>query len=375
MLCNNSLSKFDYSISGNKSSQSPASSRSHEGELFDSVTNDPSKCLEVFMKIKRDIQRSYVQIDNELLTEKRYAKYLRNVERIFGNSSRNLSSYKNFTKCEDHKDQMIYLDNLYYKTVQVGRNLSETLTYEEAYHHSQLLLVLFEELKPFRYKEKELYEEFKNPCDWLKDLGNEYRIKSHEIMKRYGKLKEVKDTAWLKFDFLRESWWYMEQYILKIELSIEIIKKYQHNELTKLKLLDTIQNSHLQKYVQSFTFHANKFDVSMQDYWSEMKTLKQKIKSILDDILALQLPTFKTNNLQRFEVLKSAPSTRWINMKKDTVLRSLWNGIFINLQLYGSWVRGDMTLYATKILAKVNVLTETLRKYKDSLKIDKDFLV
>ena len=45
-----------------------------------------------------------------------------NVEDIFANSSRNLSSHENFTKCEDHKDQMIYLDKLYYKTAEVGKN-------------------------------------------------------------------------------------------------------------------------------------------------------------------------------------------------------------------------------------------------------------
>ena len=72
-------------------------------------------------------------------------------------------------------------------------------------------------------------------------------------MKRYGKLKEVKDRALLKFDFLVDSWWMMQVNIYKIELSIEIIKKYQQNEHTKLKLWEAIQNSNLQHSVQRFT--------------------------------------------------------------------------------------------------------------------------
>ena len=250
VLCNNSQSKIDYYTSGNNSKQNPTSSQSHEGHLFDFVRKDPSKCSEVFKKMKKDIQHSYAQIHHDLLTEITYAKYLSNAEDIFANSSRNLSSHENFTKCEDHKDQMIYLGKLYYKTAQVGKNMSESLTYEEAYHHSGLLFVLFEEINPFKNREKELFKEFQGSCNWLKGLGNEYRIKSHEIMKRFSKLKEVKDRALLKFDFLVDSWWMMQVNIYKIELSIEIIEKYQQNELTKLKLWEAIQNSDLQHSVQ-----------------------------------------------------------------------------------------------------------------------------
>ena len=372
VLCNNSQSKIDYSTTGNNSKQISTSSQSHEGDLFDFVSKDPSKCSEVFQKMKKDIQLSCAQIHHDLLTEITYAKYLSNVEDIFANSSRNLSSHENFTKCEDHKDQMIYLDKLYYKTAQVGKNMAESLTYEEAYHHSGLLFVLFEEINPFRNREKELFKEFQGSCNWLKYLGNEYRIKSHKIMKRYNKLKEVKDRALLKFGFLRESWLMMQLNIYKIELSIEIIKKYQQNELTKLKLWETIQNSDLQHSVQKFTFYANKSEASMHEYCSEIKVLKEGIKTILDDILALKLPTFKTNNLPWLEVVKS--HFRWIKMENDTDLLRLWAAIFIVLEDYGSMVREEI-VHATDIPTKVNVLTETLRKYKDSLRIYKDFLV
>ena len=62
-------------------------------------------------------------------------------------------------------------------------------------------------------------------------------------------------------------------------------------------------------------------------------------------------------------------------MKDNAFMSLLWDLIFYHLISFGWKVRSKVLLYAREIPAKVNVLTETLRKYKDSLKIDKDFLV
>ena len=62
-------------------------------------------------------------------------------------------------------------------------------------------------------------------------------------------------------------------------------------------------------------------------------------------------------------------------MENDTYLLRLWAAIFIVLEDYGSMVREEVIVHTTEIPTKVNVLTETLRKYKDSLRIDNDFLV
>ena len=241
ILCNDSVSNIDDLISRNYWKQNQTSSHTYENHIFVSVRKDPSKCPEVFNNVKKDIQRSYAQINDYLLADISYSKYLLNVEEIFTNSSRNLSTYEDFLKCEKNKDQIFFWDNLYYKIAQIGKNISESLAYEEAYNYAELLFMLFEEITPFRNKENELFETFKSHCDWLKNLGNMYRIESQKIMERCGRLKEQKDRILAKFDDLQKDWSRIELFFSNEEEAFEIIKNYQENELTKLELYDILK--------------------------------------------------------------------------------------------------------------------------------------
>ena len=115
----------------------------------------------------------------------------------------------------------------------------------------------------------------------------------------------------------------------------------------------------------------------MHDFSHEMEILKEEIKTIFEEIYALKLPTFKIIHLDlhRLDMVVKAMQHNFGKMKDNAFMSLLWDLIFYRLKSFGWKVRSKVLLYAREIPAKVNVLTETLRKYKDSLKIDKDFLV
>ena len=123
-----------------------------------------------------------------------------------------------------------------------------------------------------------------------------------------------------------------------------------------------------------FTYDSQNFEIDVNQYLFEIDGLKLQIKRILNDIFALKLPTFKKNNLHRLEVVKSSlPFVMPKKIEQNTDLLDLWERIFLQFQSQFKYVViGQRVSYVNE---KVDDLKEYLKKYKDSLQIDPEFLM
>ena len=312
-----------------------------------------------------------------LLTPARYQRYLENVNELFSNTSYNLRSNLNFTQCSRNKDQMIYIEHLYFNFLLIGDNISRVSSYDEAYNYAKQMLTLFTQMQPFRDEEKELHEKLKKPCDWLR---NEYKPN----LEKFRKCRDQRNTVLTKFKSISYNFLQLNSSFLDLLPTLEKTRLYLKNNATKFDLAKSFENRLFRKYIQDFSYHAKELETSIQNYLSEMNTFSDQIKLAYKELFTIRYPIINSHNVYQLKLISGAQSindnlimiiVESLKENMETNILKLWDLIFERLTINMIRIKSAVVLSADDIITEVNEFTSDLRKYKESLKVETDFLM
>ena len=103
---------------------------------------------------------------------------------------------------EEFKEFMS-LDNLYFDMLQLGKSISESSSYDEAYKYTKEMLSLYQEKEQYAGNELDLYDQFMGPC---RQLGNGALVYGQEIAKinvQFENIVDQRNIALGQFNLFR----------------------------------------------------------------------------------------------------------------------------------------------------------------------------
>ena len=344
-----------------------------------------SQCARVFKHLKGNItDPRYIEIDLDYVEknaiEKKYATYRETLDNIFGNSTFNLSSVEDHTKCLNFEMNYTTLDNLLILMTRLAANVSESETYDEAYGYAVQIPPLYRErLRHDETRFREMATALRETCGWLNGYAQDTAGNKDKTLKDFEKITDDIDAALRQFNNLNNLFLKLYNDVLnKIEPTIHRGKEYLERNITKVKLAEEFLTPYFTKAVQDLAeISADITDVN-KDYNKEMVKGQEKLTLAYKHLFELKLPIINNYNVYKLNLVKAALSVN------DTEIRDL----FENLEKH---VENKMTELITKsferlmnptkaftdpvedIIKKIESLTQDLKTYKQTATMNTKF--
>ena len=275
---------------------------------------------------------------------------------------------------------MIALDNLYFNMLQLGKSISESSSYDEAYNYAKEMLSLYKEKEQYAGNEFDLYDGFMEPCRQLGIEVPAYKKAITEINVQFENIVDQRNIALAQFNSVVNQLNHIELILLDLNKTMEEGDRY----------LDKMENMTKHDLFHAFdepTFKSNFDDLQyfarylIKNYVHHMNIIKEDIINIFEKILALEFPTlhgYNVHNLKiarnTFEIYEAEATliTEGLNANMRTNMPRLWNltiNRFIN-PIENIDIFEDIDDFSLKLEAFV----EDLKDYDKSLEVSSAFL-
>ena len=352
---------------------------------------DSSECSVAFEDMK-----SYIDFYGDILLDikdvkkyalaKEYAAYLQGIDEVFANTSINLTSIQPHVQCMAFYEEYSYLDSLMLNMTILGANISYSKTYHQAYTFAKQLPSLYKQRIQYdETKFTQMYEHVRDTCDWFEDDGLDTLDRGQVAMAELQKVKDERNTAMRHITYINELFELIYSAVTEIlNPKVRLAQGYLEGNTTKIKLATEFVE-------QSFSTTVENLEYINQDLVSLTKTYietmiqgRDKLQRFYQTIFNLKLPVLNNYNIYQLELIKSATASN--NIVFEHMITSIENNLEENVEkliaeIYNKLmepmenIKENVGDPIEDVLIRIRSLTENLKEYKDSTKMDADFFV
>ena len=318
------------------------------------------------------------------LTEIIYPQYEININKLIEIEETDFRSKFPLNRCSTNKEQMITLDNLYFDTLQLGKNISESSSYEETINYAKEMLFLYKEKQQYAGNEKSLYDEFYTPCHQLVIGAGVYEKAVADINVDFENIVDQRNFALAQFYSAVNHLNHVKLILHDINKTMEECDRYfdPMENMTKQDLFRAFDEPKFTSNFKDFQYFTKCLKVTIDNYIFHMNRIKEDIVNIFENVLALELPTLHGSNVHNLRITsdtyfvmrgdESSHIVEGLSANMQSSMTSMWN-ITIN-RLIDPFKNMDIFEDIDLISSKLEAFVKELGEYNKSLEVSTDFL-
>ncbi len=356
---------------------------------------ETAQCESAFTKFKDFLAKSEDRLqyttDSDLnlfitvIGYKNFETYKENVEKIFTNSSVNLTAIENHVQCLYYENFTAERENLMLKVFSLRADISHTATYADAYKYAKQLVPLYRERQKYDADSfTDMYMKIRyEVCEWI-DKDGEATDHEWQLTKReFEKARDQKDLAARKYETLQKQ--FMSMYtgvVEQLEPVVHLSQLYLENSITKMELAQAFENPMFTQTIDSLRDINVNLMEAVKDYREEMIRGRDKLETGFDAAVNLKLPVLNIYTLQQLDFIQQAKAIN--DSQIQGLVRAVEedkkeNMVPILTENYKRLIEPIENLTTAlvrpldTILADVTLLRESLREYLASAKMNTNF--
>ena len=344
----------------------------------------PFECERRFKEFKEFMsENAKPEVFENKITRIIYPQYQNNINELSANAHSDFYSDFRLNDCFNNKDQMIALDNLYFNMLQLGKSISESSSYDEAYNYAKEMLSLYKEKEQYAGNEFDLYDKFMGPC---RQVGNGALVYGQEIAKinvQFEKIVDQRNIALAQFNSVVNQLNHIEFILLDLNKTMEECDRYfdPMENMTKQELFHAFNGPTFRSNFDDLQYFARFLKVAIKNYVHHMNRIKEGIINIFKNIFALEFPTLHGYNIHNLKIVRNTFEiyeteamliAEGLNANIRTSMPRLWN-LTIN-RLIDPIENIDIFEDIDDISFKLKAFVKDLTDYDKSLEVSSAFL-
>ena len=352
---------------------------------------DSSECPVAFEDMK-----SYIDFWGDIVLDikefkkyalaKEYAAYLQGVDEVFANTSINLTTIEPHVQCMAFDEEYSYLDSLMLNMTILGANISYSKTYNQAYTFAKQLPDLYKQRIQYdETKFRQMYKHVRDTCDWFEDAGVDTLDRGHVAMAELQKVKDERNTAMRHIAYINELFELIYPAVMEIlNPKVKLAQGYLEGNTTKIELATEFVEQSFSTTVENLEYINHDLVSLTKTYIETMIQGRDKLQRFYQTIFNLKLPVLNNYNIYQLELVKSVTASN--NTVIKHLITSIENSMEENIEkliaeTYNRLmepmgnIKENVGDPIDDVLIQVRSLTENLKEYKDSTKMDADFFV
>ena len=349
---------------------------------------DKSECQHAFAEMQDQANSPLVDIDSYLryvrtnLIQDKFQSYHQSIETIFTNVTFNLSLVESHKKCLDLEMNLTEMDNVFIAITELGANLARATTYHEAYQYAVQIPALYKkriQYDPTQFDD--IYNNAKTICNWLRKYGQETSNEVNKYAIDFETVNDENDAAVRQLELITKSFNKLnDEVINKIEPTVKHGAEYFNKTITKVKLTKKFHTPFFTKAVLDLAdTSANMVDIT-KDYSDDIKKGKDKLFTLYNKLFKLKLPILNSYNVYQLELVRAA------ELINETVMQDLVHNLKTEMDVqlpelvaetYDRLINPteEITDSVDDLIARIDTLSENLKEYEASTKMNTEFFM
>ena len=285
------------------------------------------QCIPAFTELKHSFQFIVNQVTNIKLFESTFmanaSLYQKNVEKIYGDSTVNVSSLTPHVQCLQNIDEASNIESKFMTVLESATNMIKSETITEAYAFGKQVQAGFKKTTKYnRESLTQLDNTLHQTCLWLQDAGQKTQKARARVTKIMSDMKVQGNTVLKQFESLTDLFKDLHREITeKIKPTVSKVEEYMDKRLSKKALSSQFDALSFTKALADLSdINSNILEI-LKDYTTNMVLGLEKMKFAFDLLFSLKFPVLKNHRIKKLEFVKAAAT---IN---DTIILELVNSI------------------------------------------------